>query len=409
MSKVLIVGGGASGMMAGIAASSCGHEVHIFEKNEKLGKKLFITGKGRCNLTNSCSPDVFFDSVIRNSKFLYSSYYGFDCDAAISFFEDAGVPLKTERGSRVFPCSDHSSDVIRALSRRLSESNVQVHLNEAADAIETRNGCFSSVRLRGGRTVCGDSCILAAGGASYPSTGSDGTGYRLAQKLGHTIVRIRPSLVPAEVREECVRSLQGLSLKNVAVKVLDGRNVLYQDFGEMLFTHYGVSGPLILSMSSIAGSVLEDHPLSLLIDLKPALDSEKLDGRVLREFSENENKNFRNAAAPLFPASLLPVIVEMSGIASDKKVNEITRQERKHFVELIKNFPLTLTRLRGFDEAVTTSGGVSTAEVNPSSMESRIVPGLYFTGEMLDVDALTGGFNLQTAWSTGYAAGMHQY
>jgi len=408
MSRILIIGGGASGMMAGIAASSCGHEVHIFEKNEKLGKKLFITGKGRCNLTNDCSPDCFFDSVIQNPKFLYSAYHGFDCSMTKAFFQDAGVPLKTERGCRVFPCSDHSSDIIRALSRSLEKAGVRIHLNEEIAGIRLQDGAFSSLRLRSGHDVCGDSCILAAGGASYPSTGSDGTGYRLAERLGHTIVKIRPSLVPLEVRETCVRSLQGLSLKNVGVTVSDGTRVLYRDFGEMLFTHYGVSGPLILSMSSIAGQTLQDHPLALSIDLKPALDYEKLDARILREFDANENKNFQNAVAPLFPASLLPVIVEMSEIPADKKVYSVTRQERKYFEELIKNFPLTLTKLRGFDEAVVTSGGVCTSEVNPSTMESRLVPGLYFTGEMLDVDALTGGFNLQIAWSTGYAAGIHQ-
>lgn len=408
MSKVIIIGCGASGMMAGIAAGEQGHEVHIFEKNEKAGKKLFITGKGRCNLTNDCTPDQFFTSVVHNPKFLFSSYYSFDTSRVQMFFKESGVHLKTERGARVFPSSDHSSDIIRALEAGLKKRGAKIHYRSVVKDIHIRNNAFYSIELSDGSEVSGDSCIIATGGLSYPSTGSTGDGMAFAKKLGHTIVEMRPALVPIETTEEWTHKLQGLSLRNVRISVSSEEKVLYEELGEMLFTHFGVSGPLILIASSIVGDKLTKRPLRLLIDLKPALDKDKLDQRVLRDFSESPNKNFINCVSSLFPAKLLPIMVELSRIPPDKKVNEITRVERLRFVDLMKELPITLSKLRGYDEAIIMSGGVCTSEVNPATMESRIVHGVFLTGEVLDTDALTGGFNLQIAWSTGYAAGMNQ-
>ena len=433
MSRVLVVGGGAAGMMAALAAAGKGHRVTLFEKNEKLGKKIYITGKGRCNVTNACEPQELFDNVVSNSKFLYSAFYGFDNNAVQQFFETHGCPLKTERGNRVFPVSDHSSDVIRALSGALEKAGVEIRLHTPVKKLLTEKaGEEGSLRIKGvkllsGEEVKGDAVVLACGGLSYQATGSTGDGYRMAQETGHTLVSCKPSLVPFHIKEEWCRQLQGLALKNVNASLYIEGKEIYEGFGEMLFTHFGVSGPLILSASSYyqtaaaklrrkkekqagktgktAENMGREAPALLKLDLKPALSAEQLDKRILRDFEDNKNKQFKNAVDGLFPARLVPVMIQLSGINPEKKVHEITREERKFFIECIKGLTLTVTGTRGFEEAIITRGGIKVKEVNPSTMESKLVSGLYLAGEMLDLDALTGGFNLQIAWSTGHLAG----
>ncbi|MFR2189945.1 MAG: NAD(P)/FAD-dependent oxidoreductase [Blautia sp.] len=405
MKKVLVIGGGAAGMFAAISAAEEGHEVHLFEKNEKCGKKLYITGKGRCNLTNACEMEDLFNNVCSNSKFLYSSFYGFTNQDVIAFFEENGTKTKVERGERVFPLSDHSSDVIGALTRRMRALGVQVHLNIEAKEILTEEGRVTGLLFSDGTKETGDAVILATGGLSYPSTGSTGDGYRFAEKLGHKITDLSPALVPMNVKEEDCRRLQGLSLKNVRVSLSAGKKCFYEDFGEMMFTHFGVTGPLILSASSQVPKKFRGQELTLSIDLKPALSPEQLDDRLLRDFSKEKNKQFKNVLGGLFPSKLIPVMVERSGIEPEKQVNAIEKTERLQFVEKIKNFRLTVTGFRDYNEAIITRGGVCVKEVNPSTMESKLVSGLFFAGEILDLDALTGGFNLQIAWSTAYAAG----
>ena len=408
MSKILVVGGGAAGMFAAIFAAYNGNEVHIYEKNEKLGKKLYITGKGRCNITNASDMDTLFASVVTNSKFLYSSFYGYTNQDVIDFFERIGVATKIERGNRVFPVSDHSSDVIAGLTRELHQLGVEIHLHTSVKRIVGKER-FEHLELYDGSKVEGDACIVATGGFSYQTTGSTGDGYRFAKELGHVVTEIMPSLVPLEIKEWYAKELQGLSLRNVQATIFDGKKKLYDDFGEMLFTHYGVSGPLMLSASSYIGKKLKEKELRLVIDLKPALTMEQLDQRVLRDFEENMNKQFKNAIRKLFPTKLIPIMLELSGIDPDKKVNLISKEERQHFVWLIKNFEMTIKGLRDFNEAIITKGGVKVKEINPATMESKLVQGLYFVGEVLDLDALTGGFNLQIAWSTAYAAGNSIY
>jgi predicted Rossmann fold flavoprotein len=404
MSKVLVVGGGAAGMFAAIFAAYNGNEVHIFEKNEKLGKKLFITGKGRCNITNASDMETLFNSVVTNSKFLYSSFYGYTNQDVIDFFERIGVKTKVERGNRVFPVSDHSSDVIIGLTKELQQLGVEIHLHSAVKKIVGKDK-FQYIELQNGNKVEGDACIIATGGFSYQTTGSTGDGYRFAKELGHDVSEILPALVPLTIKEWYAKELQGLSLRNVNATIYDGKKKLYDDFGEMLFTHYGVSGPLMLSASSYIGKKLQEKELQLVIDLKPALTMDQLDQRVLRDFEENMNKQFKNAIGKLFPTKLIPIMLELSGIDPDKKVNLISKEERQQFVSLIKNFTMTITGLRDFNEAIITKGGIKVKEINPSTMESKIVQGIYFVGEVLDLDALTGGYNLQIAWSTAYAAG----
>ena len=401
MSKVVVIGGGAAGMFASIAAAGCGHQVVVYEKNEKLGKKLYITGKGRCNITNACDMEGLFDAVRTNAKFLYSSFYGYTNQQVIDFFERIGVPTKIERGDRVFPVSDHSSDVIRGLEREMDRLGVKVHLRTAVKKVVAKDGHFEKIILGDQRQIHADACIVATGGLSYQSTGSTGDGFRFAESLGHTVTDCMPALVPMECKEEWVPELQGLSLRNVNVTILDGKKKLYDDFGEMLFTHYGVSGPLILSASSYVGKKLKAKELTLKIDLKPALSEEQLDHRVLREFEENQNPVHK-----LFPSKLIPVMIELSGIDPEKKVNVITKEERLGFVRLIKGLTCTLTDLRDYNEAIITKGGIKIKEVDPGTMESKLVKGLYFAGEVLDLDAVTGGFNLQIAWSTAYAAAL---
>ena len=409
MSHVIVVGGGAAGMFAAIAAAKNGHQVTLYEKNEKLGKKIFITGKGRCNITNAADMEELFDAVVTNSKFLYSSFYGYTNQNVIDFFEDAGVPVKIERGNRVFPISDHSSDVIRALEREMKKVGVKVCLNTEVKSVEAEKGKFNKVVLKDTTTQTADACIVATGGLSYRSTGSTGDGFRFAENVGHKVTQCFPSLVPMETKEPWICELQGLSLRNVEAKILDGKKELYKDFGEMLFTHFGVSGPLIISASSYVGKKFMDKngqkkELTLEIDLKPALTEEQLDQRVLRDFEENHNRQFKNAITKLFPTKLIPVMLELGGIDPEKKVNSIEKEERKQFVHLIKHFRMTLTGLRDYPEAIITKGGVNVKEIDPGTMESKLVKGLYFAGEVLDLDALTGGFNLQIAWSTAKAA-----
>lgn len=412
MSKVIVIGGGAAGMMAAIAAAEDGHQVTLLEKNEKLGKKIYITGKGRCNLTNNCEVEDLLEATCVNQKFLYSAFYGFTSQDTIEFFENSGMKTKTERGNRVFLVSDHSSDVILALNRRLKECGVRICLHTEAAGILTKESsgeksgvCVCGVRKKDGMRLEADAVIVATGGLSYASTGSTGDGYRFAKELGLRVTECSPSLVPIEAAEEWVPRLQGLSLRNVEVTILDGKKELYREFGEMLFTHYGVTGPLILTASSVIQKKLAGHPLAMRINLKPALSEEQLDARILREFEAAKNKQFKNVIGTLYPAKLIPVIIELCGIPEEKPVHDISKEERKHLVEITKQFPLTLTRLRGYNEAVVTRGGVSVKEIDPGTMESKKISGLYFAGEVLDLDAVTGGFNLQIAWATGHAAG----
>lgn len=409
MAKVIVIGAGAAGMMAAYAASLCGHEVLVLEKNEKAGKKIYITGKGRCNLTNASDLETVFASIVHNGKFMYSSLYTFDNQAVMNFFESNGLAIKTERGNRVFPQSDHSSDVIRTLAQTLKKQGVEIKLHTEVTDLLQKDHRIIGVSVREGKkqeNIYADAVICACGGQSYPSTGSDGTGYRLAASCGHTIQRPTPALVPLVTKESYIPELQGLSLKNVTVTIWNKKKKLYEDFGEMLFTHFGISGPLILSASSRVSDVLEKGPLSMEIDLKPALTVEQLDQRVQRDFQNNVNKAFKNAITGLLPSKMLPVVIALSGIDGERKVNSITKEERMNFVRLLKAFPCTIIGKRGWNEAIITRGGISVKEVNPSTMESKLVKGLYFAGEMLDVDALTGGFNLQIAWSTGYLAGI---
>ena len=396
-------------MMAAYAAAESGHAVTLLEQNEKLGKKLFITGKGRCNLTNASDMEQLFANVVSNRKFLYSAFYSYDNEQVISFFESHGMHTKTERGNRVFPMSDHSSDVIAALSTALRGQHVEVLLHTKVKRLllEKRDEekRVTGVELADHTKMHADAVIVATGGISYPSTGATGDGYRMAEESGHKMVSPTPALVPMETKEPWVRDLQGLSLRNVRMSVTRGKKKLYEDFGEMLFTHFGVSGPMILSASASIKQSLIKQPLNMYIDLKPALTQEALDKRLLREFEEAKNKQFKNSINKLLPAKMIPVIIELSGIDPDKKVNEISKEERNRLLMLFKKLPVTLNGPRGYNEAIITKGGIKVKEINPSTMESKLVNDLYFAGEVLDLDAYTGGFNLQIAWSTGYLAG----
>lgn len=427
MKQVIVIGGGAAGMMAAIGAAKEGARVTLLEQNEKTGKKIFITGKGRCNLTNACEQEDFFSHVISNGKFLYSAFYQMDNQSVMDFFENAGCRLKVERGDRVFPVSDHSSDVIAALNRQMEKKGIKVCLHTKVKellttvesgnreyAAEDVNGAQSQpeelrimgVKLADGRVLNADAIIVATGGKSYETTGSTGDGYGFAEGVGHTVKEVKPALVPFTVKESWCMELQGLSLKNVAVTLKSDKKKIYEGFGEMLFTHFGVSGPLILSASSYYVKKFYGMPVQLLIDLKPALTRDQLDKRLLKDFDENKNRQFKNALDGLFPSKLIPIMIRLSGISPEKRVNEITREERSHLIECTKALALTVTGTRDFKEAIITQGGVHVKEVNPSTMESKLVKGLYFAGEVLDLDAVTGGFNLQIAWSTGYLAGV---
>ncbi|MBR2696568.1 MAG: (d)CMP kinase [Parasporobacterium sp.] len=392
MKTVAVIGGGPAGMMAALTAAKAGAKVTIYEKNEKLGKKLYITGKGRCNLTNSCPLPEFFDQIPRGRKFLYSAIYSFSNEDTCTFFKDAGLPLKEERGGRIFPVSDKSSDVIRALEKEVKKAGVRIRLKtEIKDLSELKE----------------DSVIVATGGLSYPSTGSTGDGFRFAKELGHTVSDPVPSLCPILCSDSFIPELEGLSLRNIEVRILAGKKTVFRQFGEMLFTGNGVSGPVILTASSEIGRALnrKEKEYRLLIDLKPPLSEEVLDKRILRDFEEEKNKAFKNSLGKLLPSKMIPVVISLSGIDPFKKVNEITKKERAELVHLLKSFPLTPTGTAGFDQAVITSGGVALKEIDPKTMESKIKPGIFFAGEVLDADAYTGGFNLQIAFSTGRAAG----
>ncbi len=407
MSKVYVIGGGAAGMLAAIAAARNGHKVTLLEKNEKLGKKLFITGKGRCNLTNACDKEEFFRQVVTNPKFLYRAYHSFSNYDAMNFFEEIGLPVKTERGNRVFPESDKSSDVIAVLKRELERQDVELRYRSEVLELLVRDGSFYGLRLKNSKEeLLGDAVILCTGGLSYPSTGSTGDGFRFAKEMGHTVTEMYPSLVPVHVKEAYVKELMGLSLKNIEISITAGNKVVYRDFGELLFTHFGVSGPVILSASSyVIPHLAKREALELSIDLKPALSIEQLDNRILRDFEESKNKQFKNSLDRLLPNKLIDVIIRLSNIDPEKKVNSITKEERLQLVCLLKNLKLHITKLSDYNQAVITKGGINVKEVNPSTMESKLVQQVYFAGEVLDLDALTGGYNLQIAWSTAYLAG----
>ena len=405
MSKVLVIGGGPAGCFAAIAAAEQGHQVVLLERNEKIGKKLFITEKGRCNLTNACDTEELFSNIPRNSKFLYSAIYSYDNFRVMDFFEQNGTPVKVERGNRVFPVSDHSSDVIAALKRSLDAHKVKIMYHTTVEKLMVSENCVHGVITAEGKKMPADAVVIATGGCSYASTGSTGDGYRFAEACGHTIKTCSPSLVPFNAEEEYVKELQGLSLKNVKASIYQGKKLLYEAFGEMLFTHFGVSGPLMLSASSVVNDAVRKQPLQLYIDWKPALSEEQLDHRILRDFEEAKNRQVIHGIEKLYPSKFLPIILRLAKIPAEKRVNEVTKEERQRLVDLTKKFPVTLTGLRGFSEAIITKGGVSVKEVNPSTMESKLTKHLYFAGEVLDLDAFTGGFNLQIAWSTGYLAG----
>ena len=414
MKNIVIVGGGAAGMFAGIMLAKKGYKPIIIEKNDRLGKKLFITGKGRCNLTNECTTEDLLKNIVTNSKFMYSAFYGFDSYAAINFFEELGLKLKTERGNRVFPASDHSSDVISVLTTKLKRLNVSIMLETEVLGIDVgineESKVVKGVRIRHKNNreeyIATADVVVATGGVSYPRTGSTGDGIKWAKEMGLSVSEPKPALVPMVARENLCKELMGLSLKNISVtyvaKVKNKDKKVYSDFGEMLFTHFGVSGPVILSASSHLGKYLSED-LRLYIDLKPGLTREQLNDRLLRDFSVNINKQFRNSLGDLLPKKLIPVIIDISGIDQYKKVNEITKEERMRLIESLKNLELHIIGFRDFDEAIITQGGVSVKEINPQNMESKTIKGLRFVGEVIDVDALTGGFNLQIAWSTAAA------
>ncbi|WP_128425923.1 NAD(P)/FAD-dependent oxidoreductase [Gudongella oleilytica] len=402
--RVGVIGGGPAGIMAAGAAAGRGHDVTLIEKNKQLGKKLFITGKGRCNITNASPISEFFDNIISNREFLYSSLYTFDNEAIIRLLESYGLNTKVERGNRVFPESDKSSDVIKAFQKYLDHMGAEVLLNSRVSHVYMEDNIFMVV-LTTGEKMQFDRLVIATGGASYPATGSEGDGYKMARAFGHTVTELKPSLVPIELEEPWLKDLMGLSLKNVTLRAYSDKKLIHEEFGEMIFTHFGISGPIVLTMSNHINR-LKNKPV-LTLDLKPALDDETLDNRLLRDFQEYKNKQLKNALNDLLPQKLIPLIIQVSGIYPEKTVNQITREERSKLLEAIKAFPLQFKGFRPLDEAIVTSGGIKVQEVNPSTMESRIVPGLYFAGEIIDIDALTGGYNLQIAYSTGYLAGIN--
>lgn len=406
MPDCIIIGGGAAGLTAAVTAADCGKTVVLFEKNPRVGKKILITGKGRCNVTNNCTREEFFENIPTNGRFLYSAFSAFDNYDVMDFFENLGVPLKTERGNRVFPVSDRAEDFVLAFERAIKERKDRISVkNAAVTKILAENGSVTGV-IADGIAYHAPSVLIATGGRSYPKTGSDGDGYRFAKELGHKVTPLRPSLVPMVSEENWCSEAMGLSLKNVTLTLKDtaDNKVMFSEMGEMLFTHFGVSGPLVLSASGHIRK-MERGRYKLIIDLKPALDEKTLDARIQRDFAENSNCDFRNALGKLLPAKIIPVIVRLSGIDGSKKVNQISRKERLELMHLLKNLPVTVKDFRSIDEAIVTGGGVCINEINPKTMESKLIKGLYFAGEVIDVDGYTGGFNLQIAFSTGHAAG----
>jgi predicted Rossmann fold flavoprotein len=405
---VIVIGGGPSGMLAAGAAGARGRKTLLIEKNEKLGKKLFITGKGRCNVTNAADMDEFMSNIPKNSKFLYSAFRGLSNMDLIDLLNDMGLRTKVERGGRVFPESDKSSDVLKALGKYLDKNSVDVMLNTGVKDIKISDNKISKVILEDGRDIPCESVIICTGGLSYPQTGSTGDGLEFAKDLGHTVTDLYPSLIPLVVKEGYIKELQGLSLKNVSVKIIVDNKSIYDDFGEMLFTHYGLSGPIVLSASFyISDHLKKKKDIKFSIDLKPALSEEDLDRRVLKDFNENLNKQFKNSLDALLPQKLIPVIIKLSKIDENKEINQISKEERKQLVSLLKNLEFTITGTRPISEAIVTSGGISLKEINPKTMESKLIEGLFFAGEVMDLDAFTGGFNLQIAFSTGHAAGSN--
>ena len=415
--KVVIIGGGPAGMLSAISAGTNKNDVTILEKMNMLGRKLLITGKGRCNITSSIPIDEFIKNVPGNGKFLYSCLNNFTNEDILNILKEEGLQTKVERGNRVFPITDKSQDVLQALLNRLKKLKVKIEVGANVKEILTEQDIVNGVKyIQGGKekVIKADKVILATGGKSYSATGSTGDGYELAKKVGHTVTEITPSLVPISTKGkdlEICRRMQGLSLKNVAIKIKDAKNnkIIYEDFGEMIFTHFGVSGPVILSGSAhllrYKKEDIRQGNIKLIIDLKPALDVQKLDDRILRDFSLEKNKIFKNSLDNLLPQKMISTVIELSGIDQNKKVNEITREERVRLVQLLKNFEITLHDFRPIEEAIITAGGISIKEINPKTMESKLIKGLYFAGEIIDVDAYTGGFNLQIAYSTGYTAG----
>ena len=417
--RVVVIGGGPAGMMAAISASQNNNEVWLLEKNNKLGKKLLITGKGRCNVTSSLDMKNFISNVPGNGKFLYSAFDNYTNIDIINFLKKHGVNVKEERGNRIFPTSDKSVDVLSTFEKELKNKNIKIKFNAKVTDIETKDNEVKYVKYEEEgkqKSIEADKVILATGGKTYPQTGSTGDGYEMAKRLGHTITEIKPSLVPlttSGVSLELCKEMQGLSLKNVSIKIMDTskNKLIYEDFGEMLFTHFGISGPTILSASAHLirykdiDRLLKEQKIKLIIDLKPALSLEKLDARVQRDFLDNKNKEFKNSLNNLLPQKLISPIIQLSEIDGNEKVNEITKEKRLRLVKLLKNFTIAITGFRPLEEGIVTSGGISIKEINPKTMESKLVKGLFFAGEIIDVDAYTGGFNLQIAYSTGYTAG----
>lgn len=403
MNKIGIIGGGPAGMLAAGIAALQGNKVYLLEKNNRLGKKMYITGKGRCNITNGSPIEEFFDNIINNKEFMYSSLYSFTNEDIIGLLNKYNLPTKVERGNRIFPKSDKSSDVIKALSNFMEENKVEIKLNTQVEVIKKTNNNFTVKTNKGDFKF--DKIVIATGGISYPLTGSTGDGYRFAEKFGHTIIKPRPSLIPIELNEKWLKELQGLSLKNVELKTFSQNKLIHKEFGEMIFTHFGISGPIVLTSSSHIYNYI-NKDIRFEIDLKPALDYEKLDNRILRDFSEQGNKQFKNSLNQILPQKLIPIVIEKSQIQADKLVNQITKGERENLLKSIKSFDLRYKSLRPIREAIITSGGINTREIDPSTMESKLVKNLYFAGEVIDVDALTGGYNLQIAYSTGYLSGI---
>ena len=409
MKNIVIIGGGPAGLKAALSADfkykDTERQITVIEKNERPGRKLMITGKGRCNVTNNCDLDTLIANTPKNGRFLYSAFSNFLPQDTMSFFESCNVPLKTERGNRVFPQSDKAVDIVDALVKSVKARGVKL-LHATAKGIKTENGEVCGVELEKGEIIKADSVVLATGGVSYPITGSTGDGYRMAEELGHTVTELKPSLVPLCCHEGFCTRLSGLSLKNVTLSIFESgkKKPIFKELGEMLFTHFGVSGPLVLSASSYIRKMGKAE-YSAVIDLKPALSDEQLDKRILRDFETEQNKDFVNSLDALLPKSIIPVIIERSGIEPRTKVNQISRVQRAELVRVIKNFTLRITGFRPIEEAIITSGGISVKEINPSTMESKLVKGLFFAGEIIDVDAFTGGFNLQIAFSTGFLAG----
>ena len=403
MSKVVVIGAGPAGMMAAITASKNDNEVILIDGNDRLGKKLFITGKGRCNVTNSKDISEFFDFIPGNPYFLYSSLYTFTNEDTMNFFENEGIKLKVERGGRVFPNSDKSSDIIKGLSNVINRSNIKVMLNSKVTGIIKDENKIIGVKIDN-NIIKGDHFIIATGGASYPLTGSRGEGQKFAKELGHNIIELKPSLVPIEIKESLVKELMGLSLRNIELTIYEGKKKVFKDFGEMIFTHFGISGPLVLSGSRF---IKNNNDYTVSIDLKPALDVKELDLRIQKDFKNYINKDFKNSLDDLLPKKLIPIIIKRSMIKEDKKVNEITKEERKRLTSLIKEFTLSVKGLRPIEEAIVTAGGVDTKEIDPSTMKSKIINNLSFAGEVIDVDAFTGGYNVQIALSTGYISGSN--